>query len=488
MGVSTIERGIFKYYIPLDLHLKANFYALHSHIFTIDEIPEFFGEEQLKMNFEHSNNQPLYGHLLIETESQLDKIDSVLETARYSRPRVLIILSVLSFLSGRAFTIYEIKGSRSHKLNKSQTGIPNKVEVSDFIIEGKDKSKDLLRLLLILSSNDEDTRRLAASLLDRWRKALYLKEQSDAQLYSDESLLAYFHILELLSNYYQEQLIVESENKLNNFLINLFSDSFKLRGNHLEQEKNQKFRQLRSLLLADGQLSVFSKICYSLDQLGMLDTKTQTLVSTLVKARNEVTHVRQVYQDKFIWPLPPFFPLDKDSDEHVWEIELLSARAIASHMGLDAWKEEWEDLHRQLHPPIEIIQSFIEKECFQKISSKQFIKGNYEGVRPSSIIDLYLSKKLTLHQTEVTLRSLLIDTQVNKNNAHELFIAALLFADSPDEKLSEKCKLIVIKIHEHEWIYYSNIKDILRYLEYRGFSPKWLRSWIESKDHVKIRK
>lgn len=64
-------------------------------------------------------------------------------------------------------------------------------------IEGIDYTSDLEILLRKLAEEPE----LIITLLDRWRKAIYLKsESSDADLYYEEAALSFFHILELFGD------------------------------------------------------------------------------------------------------------------------------------------------------------------------------------------------------------------------------------------------------------------------------------------------
>jgi hypothetical protein len=69
-----------------------------------------------------------------------------------------------------------------------------------------------------------------------------------------------------------------------------------------------------------------------------------------------------------------------------------------------------------------------------------------------------------------------------------MFLAAVLLADSQDKELSDRCKFIVEEVHSQDWIGYTNVKDVLRYLEYSGFYPMWLRSWIENEGHLQRRR
>lgn len=64
-------------------------------------------------------------------------------------------------------------------------------------MEDSGYTKDLQILLKKLKEEPE----LIITLLDRWRKAIYLKEEScDADLYYDEATLSFFNILELFGD------------------------------------------------------------------------------------------------------------------------------------------------------------------------------------------------------------------------------------------------------------------------------------------------
>ena len=65
---------------------------------------------------------------------------------------------------------------------------------------------------------------------------------------------------------------------------------------------------------------------------------------------------------------------------------------------------------------------------------------------------------------------------------------AIILADSKDPDVSKKCMSIVEKAHYENWMDYANIKDILRYLKYKGFKPLWFGYWIESEGHVRTTK
>lgn len=51
--------------------------------------------------------------LYIRVHEKIETFDSAHESARYSRPQLLVVLGILSFVSGRDFTIYDAIASSS---------------------------------------------------------------------------------------------------------------------------------------------------------------------------------------------------------------------------------------------------------------------------------------------------------------------------------------------------------------------------------------
>jgi hypothetical protein len=475
--------GINVCYLPLEINLKANFSVLQCHISTGSELPKVSSST----NEDNANvlkpPPPKYGYLAIHIESPLDKVDGTFELPLYSRPRFLILLSLLAYLTDYPFSVYSMRSSFMGVIGRHNLD-PDEIAVEHFIVDGRDKSGDLRRLLSRISGGTREDRTFIFSLLDRWRKALYLQTESEALLYDDEALLAYFHTLELLADTYKDKLTSDVESAIHSFLEQTLPDTFKLRERRLRQEEQEKFKIIRTLLLSVENLSVTTKICYLIDQLGLLNDKSQSLVEQLVKARNAVAHGRQVYREEMIWPVPPFFPLDIDSAEHLSGIKVLSARAIARHLGLEAWDKEWKHVVKQLHPSHDVIISFIEKSEYKDIPSSSFLSGRRRGVRPSSIVETYLSRKIDYKKMELALWTLLETVAVEERNVDELLLAAVLLADSKDQHLADRCRSIIEEIRARDLIDRIILEEVLRYLEYRKFRPEWLRRWIESREHM----
>ena len=147
----------------------------------------------------------------IESVCHLESYDSLNEMALYNRSEILVILDIISFFTGVPFTTYnQISGDSSFVEN-----IDLKQRQTLLIIEGIDYSEQLNRLLECI----ENEKGLIISLLDRWRKANFLSQEScDANLYHDEAILSYFHIIELFSETEGNLLKVKLKLQISSFL------------------------------------------------------------------------------------------------------------------------------------------------------------------------------------------------------------------------------------------------------------------------------
>lgn len=462
-----------KKYFPIEIGFELDFCINEAKIYTTDRLPnpkEVFSEP----------NSDGEGFLVIEVWTQLDATESFKNVLLYTRPTILILLSVTSYLLDHPLTIYEVSSSESGIASDEK---PNKVEVSKFIHNQIDKSSDLLKVLEAVYVKGEGVNEFLASILSRWHKARYLEEQSDASLYYEESFLVYFHVMELCSNHYNNEQSKEAQDQIERFTKELLSNTLKLRDNHLEQVAKEKYKAVRSILLSDGQIPITSKICYFLDRVKLLDLKTQYFVEQLVKIRNTIAHGRHVNYKKLSWPLPPFFSINGDVENFIFEIRVFTGRVMGAYLSIGTWSDRWTDIHHWLHPPPEYVKKFIRNNSSESITPTDFIEGTIDGVRPSSLVEQFLSNKIKFQELEVGLKLFLLDVEVDQDSAFEVFEAAMILADSPDKRLSDRCRNMVTDIHENELVWYSNIKDIIREIEQQGVKLVWFREWIETGGH-----
>ncbi len=191
---------------------------------------------------------------------------------------------------------------------------------------------------IIKESNDKE---FIYSLLDRWRKGLYMESESENNtVYNDETILSYFHILELLTTKYTDNQKLELKTNINDFTYSILRDTFLYDSNRLEEETKSKSKLIESLLLPE--LSISSKIFFMLKEQRMLTDRLKSFIYDFVKDRNTVAHGSQVYQDRVIFPVPPFFPLIKIQNYSVEFYRILTAKAIENYIGINLYSKRME--------------------------------------------------------------------------------------------------------------------------------------------------
>ncbi|MCR9228768.1 MAG: hypothetical protein NXH90_15220 [Flavobacteriaceae bacterium] len=201
---------------------------------------------------------------------------------------------------------------------------------------------DLNKIVTLTESKNENEKRLFYSLIDRHRKAMYLeKESEENMIHDDEVLLSHFHILELLSTKYytkQKQLAKQS---IKLFSEKILRDIYQLEGNLFQSELGSKTKLVESMFISE--LPVASKIMFMFREQGILTHRLKAFISDLVKDRNSVARGRQVYQERVIFPVPPFFPLIRNREYSFEMLRILSGRSIALFLGLNHLEEEWSE-------------------------------------------------------------------------------------------------------------------------------------------------
>lgn len=469
-------------YVPIETDFEIDFSTNEAKIHTISEGGS--DSSSKKENF-----------LLIEVWTQLD--DDVSEAAEnvllYARPSILIILSIISYLFDNPLTLYGVSGGEIWDMYEKlgdETGIgsagkkPNEIKVSKFVHGHVDKSGEFLIILKAVYEKKESVNEFVVSLLSRWHKARYLEEQGEASLYYEESFLVYFHIMELCSNHYSSQQRKEAQDQIDRFTKEFLSTTLKLRDNQLKQISQEKRKAVGLILLPNGEISITSKICYFLDKVKLFDLKTQYFVEQVVKIRNTIAHARPVNHKILNWPLPQFFSINGNVKDFICEMRTFTARMIGAYLLIESWIDKWADVHSYLDMPPEYIKQLISNNSFESITPTDFLKGTINGVKPSSLVKHFLSNKMKFQELEIGLRSLMLNVEVDKESALEIFEAAIVLADSLDKGLSDRCRSIVVDIHEKKLVFYFTIKDVLRKIEQQEVKSTWFREWIKTGGHL----
>ena len=443
--------------------------------------------EDIKVEFT-LNDTTVYtkeNQLIIESIKTIDSIDSSFEIKRYTRPDLLVIEGIMSYFTGHLFTIYDDRISDISQILENETNPSKKIESTIFLFEGCDYSIDVNLLLGKINENRYKT--LIITLLDRWRKALFMVSESEVNTFHDEAILTHFHILELLVDNYYDEFKEEASIEIKSFLTRFSTETLNQNGNARENTISSKYNILKEVLISN-EASITTKINYFLKRHTMFDDRTYTLINKIVKIRNSIAHGRTTYKDKLIWPLPPFFNITSGESQMIAaQIQVLTARAIAVHLDLNTWKDVWEDMHQSLPPSDEVIIRFIKNPNeHDQISGTALLEGSYENITVTSVVDYYIEnrRKFSFPELELVLANTIKEVSINEDNCDRLFLASVLLCDAEDEQLSNISKRNVELVHKSGWYGYSNIKDIVRYFDFYGIEVKWLYSWILQKGHI----
>lgn len=462
----TIKTQITKYQ-KIDIDLDLDVTLLDSRIYTTSVLVDC---PPIIENWEEDEDAK---YLCICVEVSLEEFESLTEGAAYARPRLLILYGILSFFTQEVFTPFGV--TQTH----NTVGELRRTTEEKFKFNGSDLLPRFQKLAEFIDANPD--KKILYSLLDRWRKALYLeKEGEDNMIHDDEIVLSYFHILELLATvkYYPEQKS-DLEKSIEAFTRSIFKNTFFITGQALDQQVNDKKRMMENFLIP--QVSVTQKISYMLNKLRMLDERLQSFISNLVADRNSVAHGRQVYQDRVIYPVPPFFPLTKDRNYPNGMLRVLSGRIIAEFIGIDLFEEEWDEFSEDfLLPTIEEVKSFIKEKQYEQLTNDEFCNGDHNSITPYSITYYLINRnsKLKIKQVTPVFEKFIEDYSKTEEETIQSILAVILIADEAEPALQEKCKEIIKTANENGWKPHINFRDTFYYLEYCGFKPNVLKQML----------
>ncbi|MCF0039686.1 hypothetical protein [Dyadobacter fanqingshengii] len=452
----------------IDIDLDLDFGLLDSRIFTTNDLSAIYPSHE-------GDSEARY--LCISVEVSLDEFESALDGAAHARPRLLIILGILSFLTQELFISFEFFVSSTVK------GELNRTNVADhkFEFSGIDFVPKIKQIISFIDSSKENDTRLFYSLIDRYRKALFLeKESEDSMVHDDEVLLSYFHILELLSTKYyakQKSLALES---ISNLSESLLKDIFLLDGNRLQSELSSKTKLIESLFISE--LSVASKILFMLKEQGILTHRLKAFIYDFVKDRNSVAHGRQVYQDRVIFPVPQFFPLVANWEYSFDMLRIISGRTISLFIGLDHLEDEWIEIEDDLLPTLEEVNTFITEKRFDKISIEDFYSGKDNDITPHAIGYYLMIKKIKVAFAIAALQKVILDYREIEDEITQLIQVVVLIVDDTTDEIREKCINIIKLSSDNRWLPDVGMRDILHHLEYLGHEPKVLREMMLNRE------
>lgn len=417
--------------------------------------------------------------LKIVSSCEIEQYQGPAEVNRYFREDNLVIQGIISFFTGVPLTVYHSNGGSG-----GVTPIEYKKQKTHLIIEKVDYTDDLLILLKRLKEEPE----LIITLLDRWRKAIYLKDQSsDADLFYDEATLSFFHILELFGEKVNNELKIKLEANLEKMLYEHFKNYY-FSDMQIKQMVNQNKKAVNSILIGDY-LTLSIKVKYFLEKYKMLDDNVSFFIDSMIKIRNAIAHGRITYKKEFMWPLSPFFNQAKDSYENIEFLIFLTAEMISQYIGIKCWNKEWNETKNYLMPPEHTILSFLDGDIKISNDIQELVKGNRYNITWRTLFNYYIKnhKKEIRERIENATSEEFLKLVINQENAPDMYNISLVFADSEKDEIRNKAIDNIKLIIKNNWMPWSNVKDANTYLEFYSVDAKWYKSFLNDGEYHKVR-
>lgn len=466
------EYAVSAHYIPTDLELVAEFQGPGYRVTAYSTQDLLQNYPELELLTEH---HPATTWLLIQIVTPVEPFDSAHESARYSRPRLMILLSCISYLCDCPILPNQAV-SGGAKLTVDLSIMDSEPCVKSFDIAGMDNSSELSTLLESQSEESNKNSDYVASALDRFRRGLYLEGCSVGEsLFEEEAYMSYFHTLELISRQFSDEQKKSALSEIRTLFSTTLSGILHPSHRKSDQQDKSRWKKFESVLTDEGDFSTSSVMKYYLDKCGLLEPTAAELIDDLVKIRNSIAHGNNVYRSDLIWPIPQFFPLHPDTLEHLWAMKVCAARGISAYLGSQSWDKEWRELVACRPASINRVKDFINESQFEQISHVEFVNGRIDGITPSLVAFCYVSRSLSDGQLVHCLAPILTSDEVPDEWMDELLIAALILSDSGERKVAQSSQYLI-----RRWKEPRELKDEYRYLQFRGFDIIWLRDFLRS--------
>ncbi|SFN42307.1 hypothetical protein SAMN05421594_2727 [Chryseobacterium oleae] len=465
------------YEVNFESDLNLDFYFQTSHIYTISKqmyeelhpmVPNKFIDES-----DYIRNQDVNSYLVIESTCDIKNYDSINEASAILRPQLLVILGILSFFTDEAFLSYEWVNMNSHITHQHIHSPGNQTK---FAVGHKNLVRDLKLLLNRINDSKEEQQILIYTLFERFRKALHFEKESiDSGSYTDESILAYVHILEVLSDEYKDSfrtMIEQKNSELRADLINLIA-------NNPDNLPTKKIKNTINLLIGN-QVTLRAKILQMLNEFGLQNDKTNDIVVRFIAHRNSIAHGKKsLYQDIVVFPLKPFFSFVQDIYELPETIKLLAAVCMSKYLGLTIWQKEWNFYLNNIEKPtIQSVKEFLESKKYNNLALADFISGKINGITPNTIFYYFINGKVKHKDFEESMSVIKQLTRKTKRICESLFDCCTVLSDSSDLQLAKISKQIVITSFKKSYYPHSNIRDSIKELQYHNIHVIWFEEWL----------
>ncbi|WP_413476216.1 hypothetical protein [Latilactobacillus fuchuensis] len=429
-------------------------------------------------NFIVQTNTDTDGMLTLRIEVNIDDeyTTAIYDIARIARPSILIVQGIISFLLDYPVTVYEIVNTKT-----SRSALPIFKETSSvFKVNGKDLTNELEQILEKISNRK--TKYVAISLLDRWRKSLLLENEDDADvLYKDEALLGLFHILEILSNEYSEDLKDEADIKISEFL-NRYGHTVMIGERDIERFEKENRNAVKKLLYGGG-FTFATRVKFLLSKYDINSEREMDFVDDLIKIRNRIAHGRKTFKNSIGSMFTPFFN-NSEGSENEYLLKLLVKKLLGNFFGIDAYNNEYSKQSKELLlPRVQVVKEFLNKPEEFDIKSVEDLNSNAEnefGISWINIYQVYLknSSKIKLDMMTVKLKVFFSCVQIDDENWRDILCISLIFCESQCADVMEQSKKNIQKILDSKYISTSDLMDENVELESSGIKCDNLKAYI----------
>jgi hypothetical protein len=414
--------------------------------------------------------------IILYIEYEMNSYESMSDCFIHARPFYLNALGILSFLINEPLNVFGVGGSHSI----FPEGIKSLKDYSDapkFFINGHDNTQELIFFLQAIISLEEYDQSLIYSLLDRLRKGYYLEiEDEESLLHYDEVSLIYFHIFEILSEKFDNNQKKNIQQAVNLFTENILDQHYYLKEDKLSASTKSISKTIISLL--NQEKGVYTKIMFMLNELDLYDSESDYFIEEFIVSRNSIAHGKQVHHNKAIFPVKPFYPIVKNPNYPLSTFRLLASRLISSFLKSDLYFEEWEECKEYLLPSLHDCSGFLKNKNF--IIS--FIDTEQERFYLGGICNYFLCKEKQIDKVIPFYQFILIQESLNEEfYATNIVAIVLLNERSEDPELIKLCEKAMIRTAELDCNPYGKFRDLIYYLEYRGFPSEKLIELVKSK-------
>ena len=407
--------------------------------------------------------------LIIILKCDIKPYEGIVEVAKYCRPTLLKILSLITFFVGYPLTIYNVSSNEMNvkTSKKSLRPFNRKVHLK---INNKSHTANLKKILYKINKPDY----FASTILNRWQKALFLTfESNDADLYYDEALLTYFHIFEQFAENVYEKIdknINNNTNDIKNELQKLYEKLYlydkrksKIEAidTHITTLAEKHARIIKTDLHSEILDKLATRIKYTLHEYNLLDDIVENFIELMIKKRNDVAHGRKIDSYMCIWPLSPFFNISKDPYEYVNILKYLTATLISKYFGITTWLEEWKEIRFCLPPTKKAMENLVKNKIDSlNLDSNNMVTGNTYNLTFRNIFYYLLNHNSEIEKTSIALKNIFLSTKLNKNNYFDIYNISVLFLKSPDQELKTHALNNIQLTLQKKWIAHSEQKDL----------------------------